>query len=78
MNSGKIVAGGRVDGTEIEGSIRGPRGPKKLPRLFQDPADQLLSFRSSELCSTAVKADIRLSDDDYPVEKEKTTPQESC
>ena len=29
MNSGKIVAG-RVDGTEIEGSIRGPRGPKKL------------------------------------------------
>ena len=28
MNSGKIVAGGRVDGTEIEGSIRGPRGPK--------------------------------------------------
>ena len=30
MNSGKIVAGGRVDGwTEIEGSIRGPRGPKK-------------------------------------------------
>ena len=30
MNSGKIVAGGRVDGTEIEGSIRGPRGPKKI------------------------------------------------
>ena len=30
MNSGKIVAGGRTDGwTEIEGSIRGPRGPKK-------------------------------------------------
>ena len=29
MNSGKIVAGGRTDGwTEIEGSIRGPRGPK--------------------------------------------------
>ena len=28
MNSGKIVAG-RVDGTEIEGSIRGPRRPKK-------------------------------------------------
>ena len=27
MNSGKIVAG-RVDGTEIEGSTRGPRGPK--------------------------------------------------
>ena len=32
MNSGKIVAGGRVDGTEIEGSIRGPRGPKKVSR----------------------------------------------
>ena len=30
MNSGKIVAGGRVDGTEIEGSIRGPRGPKNM------------------------------------------------
>ena len=31
MNSGKIVAGGRTDGwTGIEGSIRGPRGPKKL------------------------------------------------
>ena len=29
MNSGKIVAGGRVDGTEIEGFIRGPRGHKK-------------------------------------------------
>ena len=29
MNSGKIVAGGRVDGREIEGSTRGPRGPKK-------------------------------------------------
>ena len=28
MNSGKIVAGGRVDGREIEGSTRGPRGPK--------------------------------------------------
>ena len=28
MNSGKIGAG-RVDGTGIEGSIRGPRGPKK-------------------------------------------------
>ena len=28
MNSGKFVAGGRVDGTD-EGSIRGPRGPKK-------------------------------------------------
>ena len=32
MNSGKIVAGGRTDGwTGIEGSIRGPRGPKKIP-----------------------------------------------
>ena len=29
MNSGKIVADGR-DGWEIEGSTRGPRGPKKL------------------------------------------------
>ena len=29
MNSGKIVADGWTDGTEIEGSIRGPRGPKK-------------------------------------------------
>ena len=28
MNSGKIVAG-RVDGWRIEGSTRGPRGPKK-------------------------------------------------
>ena len=31
MNSGKIGAGqvdGRTDGTGIEGSIRGPRGPK--------------------------------------------------
>ena len=28
MNSGKIVAGGR-DGWRIEGSTRGPRGPKK-------------------------------------------------
>ena len=28
MNTGKIVAGGRV---EIEGSTRGPRGPKKHP-----------------------------------------------
>ena len=27
MNSGKIVAG-RVDGWRIEGSTRGPRGPK--------------------------------------------------
>ena len=37
MNSGKIVAGwvdgtGRVVGTEIEGSIRGPRGPKNYKR----------------------------------------------
>ena len=31
MNSGKIVAGGRVDGRGIEGSTRGPRGPKKSP-----------------------------------------------
>ena len=35
MNSGKIVAGGRTDGwtdgwTGIEGSIRGPRGPKNI------------------------------------------------
>ena len=29
MNSGKIVAGGRVDGTD-RGSIRGPRGPKNI------------------------------------------------
>ena len=29
MNSGKIVAGGWTDGTgDIEGSTRGPRGPK--------------------------------------------------
>ena len=33
MNSGKIVAGGRVDETEIEGSIRGPRGPKKSSKV---------------------------------------------
>ena len=32
MNSGKIVAG-RVDGTGIEGSIKGPRGPKKFKIL---------------------------------------------
>ena len=34
MNSGKIVADGR-DGTggKFEGSTRGPRGPKKLPKL---------------------------------------------
>ena len=32
MNSGKIVAGGRVDG-EIEGSTRGPRGPKNSYKL---------------------------------------------
>ena len=31
MNSGKIVAGGWTDGwTDIEGSTRGPRGPKKF------------------------------------------------
>ena len=29
MNSGKIVAGGRVDGKVLQGSTRGPRGPKK-------------------------------------------------
>ena len=29
MNSGKIVADGWTDG-EIEGSIRGPRGPKNI------------------------------------------------
>ena len=37
MNLGKIVAGGRTGGrtdgwTGIEGSIRGPRGPKKSGR----------------------------------------------
>ena len=40
MNSGKIVAGERVDGTEIEGSIRGPRGSKKeeidLDKKYKD------------------------------------------
>ena len=30
MNSGKIVADGWTDGTEIEGSIRGPGGPKNI------------------------------------------------
>ena len=33
MNSGKIVAGGR-DGWTIEGSTRGPRGPKNLLSSF--------------------------------------------
>ena len=37
MNSGKIVAGGWTDGTgEIEGSTRGPRGPKKFSRLLTE------------------------------------------
>ena len=48
MNSGKIVAGGRtVDGTEIEGSIRGPRGPKnpKEEKLFL--GNPSLSMRDS-------------------------------
>ena len=33
MNSGKIVADGRVDG-KIEGSTLGPRGPKKKGEMF--------------------------------------------
>ena len=36
MNSGKIVAGGR-DGWRIEGSTRGPRGPKKREISIKRP-----------------------------------------
>ena len=35
MNSGKIGAG-RVDGWRIEGSTRGPRGPKNFLILMED------------------------------------------
>ena len=47
MNSGKIGAdgtGGR-DGTGIEGSIRGPRGPKKEDKILN-----LLSIRHAHDC----------------------------
>ena len=51
MNSGKIVAagtGGRTDG-EIEGSRRGPRGPKKTALFLHEGflnEDSVLSGRN--------------------------------
>ena len=51
-----IFLAGRTDGTEIEGSIRGPRGPKKInldrlksPKLL-DPS---LTKQPGEIVTTA-------------------------
>ena len=45
MNSGKIGAGGRTDGrVEIEGSKRGPRGPKKTVYCLATSTMDLVIF----------------------------------
>ena len=50
MNSGKIVAGGWTDGTgDIEGSTRGPRGPKKIGRRGDVPGKLILDSRKGIL-----------------------------
>ena len=46
MNSGKIVAR-RVDGTEIEGSTRGPRGPKKFQPSVSATKPQVSEWKPS-------------------------------
>ena len=66
MNSGKIVAGGWTDGTgDIEGSTRGPRGPKKsflgLPNTQPHSASSLDQKWSGYSDKLIVRASVLLS-----------------